>query len=133
MNIYLIHTDYEGCGNIAFSTPELAEQYIIENGNVTTDDVVAVELDGGYSFTYLEPSPLLVAHQEQAKIENEKFRAEMREYRDNQIHEKCGLTNGACQCYAETPCGEFGGVTKKGTKCLNPVLISNGERCHLHR
>jgi len=130
MKIYLISSDYEGNANIAFSTQELAEEYLIANGG---DDVLEVTLDGGYSFTYPDPTPVLVAHQEQMRLAQIKRDEEFRQLQDVQIHSGCGLVNRECNCYAETSCGEFGGVTKKGTDCLNSVLISNGERCHLHK
>jgi len=129
MKIYLISSDYEGNANIAFSSQELAEEYLIANGG---DDVLEVTLDGGYSFTYPDPTPVLVAHQEQMRLAQIKRDEEFRQWQDVQIHNGCGLTNRECQCWAETNCGEFGGITKKGTACLNAVLISNGERCYLH-
>jgi hypothetical protein len=129
MKIYLVSTAYEGNADVVFSSQELAEQYLIANGG---DCVIELTLDNeGYSMT--TPSPMLEAHYAKCEADSEKMWAEIRDYQDNQIHNGCGLVNRECQCYAETNCGEFGGVTKKGTSCFNPVLISNGERCHLHR
>jgi hypothetical protein len=130
MNIYLIASDYEGNANIAFSTQELAEQYLIKNGG---DSIVRVTLDGGYSFDYVEFSPATQKHFAGLQAEYDKDMAEWRERYNSEIHNGCGVVRSACQCYAETSCGEFGGVTKKGTKCLNTVLLNGGERCHLHR
>jgi hypothetical protein len=131
MNIYLISNDYEGCGNIAFSTQELAEQYLIDNGG---DDVVRVVLDGGYSFDYTTPSPLLVAHQEQQRLEQIRSDEQFRQWSDEQLCRMCGVVNAQCECWAETMCGDNGGVTRKGAPCLNTVTIrlSVGGRCHLH-
>jgi hypothetical protein len=131
MNIYLIHEDYEGNANIAFSTQELAEQYLIDTNQEM--DIVRVTLDGGYSFDYVELSPATSKHFADLQAEHTKSMAEWRERYNSEIHTACGVVRSACQCYAETNCGEFGGVTKKGTKCLNPVLISNGNPCHLHQ
>ena len=130
MKIYLVGTAYEGNADVAFSTQELAEQYLIANG---CDSVIEIDLDGNGGYKMTTPSPMLEAYYAKQKLENEIANAEMHEWFNNQIHNGCGLVNRECQCYAETSCGEFGGVTKKGTNCLNPVLISNGERCHLHR
>jgi len=130
MKIYLVGTAYEGNADVAFSSQELAEQYLIANGG---DSVIAIDLDGNGGYTMTTPSPMLEAHYAKEKADSEKMWAEIRQWRDAEIHNGCGLTNGECQCFAETTCGEFGGVTKKGTKCLNPVLISNGNPCHLHQ
>jgi hypothetical protein len=129
MKIYLVSTAYEGNSDVVFSSQELAEQYLIANGG---DCVIELTLDSeGYSMT--TPSPMLEAHFAKREADSEKMWAEIHEYQNNQIHNGCGLVNRECQCWAETNCGEFGGVTKKGTACFNPVLIANGEKCHLHR
>ena len=130
MKIYLVGTAYEGNADVAFSSQELAEQYLIANGG---DSVIAIDLDGNGAYTMTTPSPILEAHYAQQKANSEKLWAEIRDYQDNQIHNACGVVNRDCQCWAETNCGEFGGVTKKGTSCLNSVLVNDGNRCHLHK
>ena len=131
MEIYLIHTDYEGNDTIAFSTQELAERWLIDNGG---DDVVRVVLDGGYSFDFTTPSPLLVAHQEKMKLDAEQQREQYRQWRDEQLCTMCGVVNAQCECWAETMCGDNGGITRKGSPCCNSVVVrlSVGGRCHLH-
>lgn len=132
MDIFLIAFDYEGNANVAFSTQELAEQYLIANGG---DYIVKVTLDGGKSSVVdtIDLSPETQKYFQEIRDLSEKEFLEFRERWDTEIHTACGVVRSACECYAETNCGEFGGVTKKGTACFNPVLISNGERCHLHR
>jgi hypothetical protein len=130
MKIYLVGTAYEGNADVAFSSQELAEQYLIANGG---DSVIVIDLDGNGAYADTTPSPMLEAHYAKIKADSKEMWAKIRDYQDNQIHSDCGLVNRECQCWAETNCGEFGGVTKKGTACLNPVLINNSEKCHLHR
>ena len=129
MKIYLVNVDYENNADVAFSTQELAEQYIIANGG---DAVIEVSLDGGDA-RVTTPSPMLEAYYAKVEAESQKMWAEIHDYHDNQTHDVCGELNKDCVCFAETNCGEFGGVTKKGTPCFNSVLISNKEKCYLHR
>lgn len=130
MKIYLVGIAYEGNADVAFSSQELAEQYLIANGG---DSIIEIDLDGNGAYRLTTPSPMLEAHYAQQEAESEKLWAEIVERQNNQIHSGCGVVNRDCQCYAETNCGEFGGVTKKGTPCLNPVLVNDGNRCHLHQ
>ena len=132
MDIFLIAFDYEGNANVAFSTQELAEQYLIAHGG---DYIVKVTLDGGKSSVVdtIDLSPETQKYFQEIRDLSEKEFLEWRERYNSEIHTDCGLTNLECNCYEETCCGEFGGVTKKGTKCFNPVLIVKGEKCYLHR
>ena len=138
MEIYLIHNDYEGCETLAFSTQELAEQYLINNGG---DDVVRVVLDSVYSSDnrtpspyYPTPSPTLVAHRERLAIQIAEQQEQFRKWQNEQLCKMCGVVNAQCECWAETMCGDNGGITRKGSPCCNSVVVrlSVGGRCHLH-
>ena len=129
MKIYLVSSDYEGNADVAFSTQELAERYLIANGG---DCVIAVTLDGdGYEM--LKPSEMLKAHYSNLEAKRINEQAEFDEWLNTLTCQMCNLINRECQCWATVSCGELGGVTKKGTACLNEVLVRENQKCHNHR
>ena len=129
MFVYLIAAPYEGCQDVVFSSADKAEEYLVKNKDFHSS-VVVVPVDGG-AREYLDPSPARVA---MLKAREEEDRLWWEDYRANAVCDICGVKGyKTCECYAETNCGEFGGVTKKGTPCLNVVAVRYAEKCHLHK
>lgn len=129
MFVYLVEASYEGCQDVVFSSADKAEEYLIKCGDLDSW-VVPVEVDGVVCEA-LEPSPARVAMREAREEESRQFWAE---YQANAVCDVCGVKGyNACECYAETNCGEFGGVTKRGSSCLNVVSVRLAEKCYLHR
>lgn len=129
MKIYLISSDYEGCAELAFSTAELAENYLIAREDLHSD-VVAVTLDSPMTPDEYPATPLLDAMR---KAWSESQTRETALFIANYACEYCGAGWKSCDCHAETACGDFGGVTKRGTACLNTVSKREATPCHLHR
>ena len=132
MNIYLVSTAYEGNADVAFTTQELAELWLINNGG---DCVIEITLNGNGGYTITTPSEMLLAHREQVRIDNERMWAEHQEWRNNELCPDCGIVNRDCKCWESTVCGDNGGITRQGTPCLNEVLVRDvpSGRCHHHR
>jgi flavin-binding protein dodecin len=129
MFVYLIEASYEGCQDVVFSSVDKAEEYLVKHSDFHSW-IVRVEVDG-VSREILKPSPAREAMRKASEEEHALWWAEVRE---NSVCDLCGVKGyNACDCYAETNCGELGGVTKKGTACLNIVAVRHAEKCHLHK
>lgn len=128
MFVYLISEGYEGFSSRVFSSQELAEQFLIDREDLFSD-VVRVSVDTNDE-EFLPESPALLAIRGEWRAQALR---EMQEFLAEQVCDVCGVQgHKACRCYAEVPCGSFGGVTKKGSACLNSVLEREGSRCYLH-
>lgn len=128
MFIYLIETPYEGADSRAFSTAALAEQALLAEGDFYSY-IVRVTLDSNESVD-VEFSPEFLAAKEAAYAEEQ---ADREEFLQTYACDVCGAGYNACECWASIACGELGGITKKGTACLNSVLKRKEQRCYLHR